>query len=200
MTDLVELDPGGVHDEATAGGKRERLIEGARRVLWAQGVERTTLADIAKAANVPVGNVYYYFKTKDELVQAVIDAHADEIEATLASFERHRTPKARLKAFVRMLTGQGELTARYGCPQGSLCSELDKRDDGMGRSCALLMKLPIEWTEQQLRAMGRRDAGELAVALMASYQGIALLTNTFREPELMRREARRLERWIDSLA
>jgi hypothetical protein len=34
---------------------------------------------------------------------------------------------------------------------------------------------------------------------MASYQGIALLTNTFRAPELMARESRRLERWIDSL-
>ena len=48
--------------------------------------------------------------------------------------------------------------------------------------------------------MGRRDARDLAIALMAAYQGIALLTNTFREPELMTREARRLERWIDSLA
>ena len=37
-------------------------------------------------------------------------------------------------------------------------------------------------------------------ALIASYQGIALLTNTFRDPELMAREARRIERWIDSLA
>ena len=48
--------------------------------------------------------------------------------------------------------------------------------------------------------MGRRDARDLAVALIASYEGIALLTNTFRDPELMTREARRLERWIDSLA
>jgi TetR/AcrR family transcriptional regulator, transcriptional repressor for nem operon len=32
----------------------------------AKGVERTTLADVAQAADVPVGNVYYYFKTKDE--------------------------------------------------------------------------------------------------------------------------------------
>ncbi len=48
--------------------------------------------------------------------------------------------------------------------------------------------------------MGRRDARELAVALIASYQGISLLTNTLRDPELMAREGRRLERWIDSLA
>ncbi len=184
---------------SSPGGKRERLIDGARQALHAQGVESTTLADIANVANVPAGNVYYYFKTKDDLVQAVIAAHADEIKARLAALGHHRTPKARLKAFVRMLTNERELAARYGCPQGSLCSELDKRDDDLSRSCALLMRLPIEWAERQFRAMGRRDARELAVALIASYQGIALLTNTFREPELMAREGRRLERWIDSL-
>ena len=183
----------------SSAGKRERLIDGARQVLHAQGVESTTLADIAGAADVPVGNVYYYFKTKDDLVQAVIAAHAGEIGARLAALEHHRTPKARLKAFVRMLTDQRELAARYGCPQGSLCSELDKRDDELSRSCAQLITLPIEWAERQLRAMGRRDARELAVALIASYQGIAVLTNTLRDPELMAREGRRLERWIDSL-
>jgi TetR/AcrR family transcriptional regulator, transcriptional repressor for nem operon len=175
-------------------------VAGAREVLHEQGVEKTTLSDIARAAHVPVGNVYYYFKTKDELVQAAIDAHADEIRAVLASLERHRSPRARLKAFVRMLVEQRDLTARYGCPQGSLCSELDKRGDGLGNACAELMQLPIGWAEEQFRAMGRRDARDLAVGLIASYQGIALLTNTFRDPELMSREGRRLERWIDSLA
>jgi AcrR family transcriptional regulator len=180
--------------------KRTRLVSGARAVIHQQGVEKTTIADIAAAAEVPVGNVYYYFKTKDELVEAAIAAQAEEIKATLAALERHRTPKARLKAFVRLLADQGEITAEYGCPQGSLCSELDKRQDETSRSCSQLMKLPIDWAARQFRAMGRRDADELAVALQAAYQGIALLTNTFRDPELMRREARRLERWIDSLA
>jgi TetR/AcrR family transcriptional regulator, transcriptional repressor for nem operon len=199
MADLAAVDRADGRGVRSGGGKRERLIEGARQVLHAQGVESTTLAEIANAADVPVGNVYYYFKTKDELVQAVIAAHADEIAATLAALDHHRTPKARLKAFVRMMTDQRELAARHGCPQGGLCSELDKRDDDLSRSCAQLLQLPIEWAEQQLRAMGRRDARELAVALIASYQGISLLTNTFRSPELMAREGKRLERWIDSL-
>jgi TetR/AcrR family transcriptional regulator, transcriptional repressor for nem operon len=99
-----------------------------------------------------------------------------------------------------MLVGQADLTAVYGCPQGSLCSELDKRTDGPGVDCAELLGLPIDWAEEQFRAMGRRDARELAVALIASYQGIALLTNTFRDPGMMTREGRRLERWIDSLS
>jgi TetR/AcrR family transcriptional regulator, transcriptional repressor for nem operon len=179
--------------------KRTRLVEGARLVLHQQGVEATSLADIAEAADVPVGNVYYYFKTKDDLVQAVIDAHARDVESMLASFERHRTPKARLKAFVGALSEQGELAARYGCPQGTLCSELDKREDDLPGAGARLMQLPIDWAEKQFRELGRRDARDLAVAMIASYQGISLLTNTFRDPELLRREARRLERWIDSL-
>ena len=180
--------------------KRERLVEGARLVLHQQGVEKTTLADIAQAADVPVGNVYYYFKTKDELVQAAIDAHAQDIQTMLASFDRHRSPKARLKALVRALTDQRELAALYGCPHGTLCSELNKRDDDRERATAILMQLSIDWVEQQFRSMGRRDARDLAVAMIASYQGIMLLTNTFRQPELIVREARRLERWIDSLA
>jgi AcrR family transcriptional regulator len=180
--------------------KRARLVAGAREVIHQQGVEKTTLADIAQAAEVPVGNIYYYFKTKDQLVGAAIDSYATDARALLDSLDRHRTPQARLKALVRELTRQRELAAQYGCPMGSLCSELDKRDDGPDPSCAHLLQLPIDWAEQQFRAIGRRDARDLAIALIASYQGIALLTNTFRDPELMTREARRLERWIDSLA
>ena len=179
--------------------KRARLVDGARLVLHEQGVEKTTLADIAEAADVPVGNVYYYFKTKDDLVRAVIDAHGRDIESILASLDRHRTPKARLKALVCALAEQSELAARFGCPHGTLCSELDKRDDDLARAGVRLMQLSIDWAEKQFREMGRRDARDLAVAMIASYQGISLLTNTFRDPELMRRESRRLERWIDSL-
>src|ERR1700760_2071574 len=182
MTDLMPGHADAGHRPSPARGKRERLVDGAREALYAQGVESTTLAHIANAADVPVGNVYYYFKTKDDLVQAVIAAHAGEIEARLAALEHHRTPKARLKAFIRVLTDERELAARYGCPQGSLCSELDKRDDELSRSCAQLISMPMEWAEQQFRAMGRRDARDLAVALIAAYQGVALLTNTFRDP------------------
>jgi len=203
-SDSSNVGGGGRGFEARRGqpipDKRERLVEGARLVLHQQGVEKTTLADIARAADVPVGNVYYYFKTKDELVQAVIDAQAQEIQTMLASFDRHRSPKARLKAVVRALTDQRELVARYGCSRGTLCSELSKRDDDLERATPILMQLLIDWVEQQFRSMGRRDARDLAVAMVASYQGIALLTNTFRQPELMVREARRLDRWIDSLA
>jgi AcrR family transcriptional regulator len=57
-------------------GKRERLVAAAAQMLHQQGVEATTLADIAKAAGIPLGNVYYYFKAKSDIITAVIEAHA----------------------------------------------------------------------------------------------------------------------------
>ena len=183
----------------SSAGKRERLVASARTLLHQQGVERTTIAEVAKAADVPPGNVYYYFKTKDELVEAAVATNSDDIEHLLGALERYRSPQARLKGFVRAIVEQRDLAARYGCPHGSLCQELGKRDDDLQRSCAELLELPLRWAERQFREMGRRDARELAVGLIAAWQGALLLSNTFRDPDLTLREGRRLERWIDSL-
>jgi TetR/AcrR family transcriptional regulator, transcriptional repressor for nem operon len=192
MTDSAVPDP--------PAGKRERLVAAACRVLHEQGVERTTLADIALAADVPVGNVYYYFKTKDQLVEAAIKAHGNDLEAMLSALDQGQTPQDRLKELIRALVDQRELAARYGCPFGTQACELDKRADGLDRTAAEVIGVLVDWAERQFRSMDRADARDLAMALIASYQGISLLTNTFRDPELMVREGRRLERWIDSLA
>uniref|UniRef100_A0AAU2JMN1 TetR/AcrR family transcriptional regulator n=1 Tax=Streptomyces sp. NBC_00049 TaxID=2903617 RepID=A0AAU2JMN1_9ACTN len=181
-------------------GKRERLAAAAAQVLHEQGIAQTTLADIAQAADVPVGNVYYYFKTKDQLVEAAIDAHAQTLRGLIDALDRLPTPQDRLKALLAGWVEQRELTAQYGCPTGTLASELDKRADGLDEAIAKVMQVLLDWSEEQFRSMGRADARELAVALIAAYQGISLLTNTFRDPDLMTTEARRLERWIDSLA
>ena len=181
-------------------GKRERLTAAATQLLHQQGIERTTLADIAKAADVPAGNVYYYFKTKDDVIEAVVEAHLEQVRATLADIEtRHRSPKPRLKAFVREFTAQSEIVAQYGCPLGGLCSELGKRVKQSSFTEAELMRLPIAWAEQQFRSLGRRDAHDLALDLLAAYEGSALLANTLQDPGLLSSAARRINRWIDTL-
>ena len=58
--------------------KRTRLIETATKLAYGRGFRETSLADIAEAARVPVGNVYYYFKTKEELAEAVVERRLEE--------------------------------------------------------------------------------------------------------------------------
>ncbi|MRH87398.1 TetR family transcriptional regulator [Nocardia sp. SYP-A9097] len=180
-------------------GKRERLADAAAKVFHEQGVEKTTIADIARAAEVPVGNVYYYFKTKDQLVQAAIGAHDRTLKEIITALEQFDTPAERLKALVRGWVDQRDQAVQFGCPSGSLATELDKRADGLDQEMASVMRGLLDWIETQFAAMGRADARELAIALFASYQGISLLTNTFRDPDMMAGEGDRLQRWIDSL-
>ncbi|MEU2031933.1 TetR/AcrR family transcriptional regulator [Nocardia amamiensis] len=186
-------------EAVSKAGKRERLAAAAAQVFHEQGVEKTTIADIARSAEVPVGNVYYYFKTKDQLVEAAITAQRRGLRDLITVLEQHDAPQDRLKALVRSWVDQRHVAARFGCPTGTLAAELGKRADGLDREVATGLRELIDWVERQFAAMHRADADELAVALIASYQGISLLTNTFHEPELMLAEGRRLERWIDSL-
>ena len=182
-------------------GKRDRLVAAAVQLLHQQGIERTTLADIAELADVPAGNVYYYFKTKDEVIAAVVDVHKEQVRATLETLDAgHRTPKARLKALARELGRQSELVANYGCPFGSLCSELDKRADAPDFAVADIMLVIIGWAEDQFRQLGHGgQSRDLAFDLLAAYEGSALLANTLRDPKIVSAAARRLDRWIDAL-
>jgi hypothetical protein len=96
--------------------------------------------------------------------------------------------------------GKRERLAAHGCPVGSLTSELDKRTDDLHTQAAAVLEQLAGFAQRQFEAMGRPDARELAVALVAAYEGIALLANTLGDPGLVSVEGRRLERWIDDLA
>lgn len=181
-------------------GKRERLVEAAARLFYEQGVERTTIAEIAAAADVPAGNVYYYFKTKDEIVDAVVAARTAEVEATFAGLaEQHAAPADRLKALFVSLAAQADVFAQRGCPIGTLCTELSKRGSGPGSPSATLMQALVDGAERQFQEMGRADAHELAVRTITSYQGAAVLAHAAGSPDVMRSEADRVQTWIDEL-
>jgi TetR/AcrR family transcriptional regulator, transcriptional repressor for nem operon len=180
-------------------GKRERLVQSATSLFHEQGVQRTTLAEVAERAEVPLGNVYYYFKTKDELLRTVLAGYQEQAAVLIASLERSRTPQARLKALARNWVDMRDAVVQHGCPMGTLCAELDKNADGLDRDASEIMATIIDWAEGQFRELGRPDARDLALVLFAGIQGAALLANTFRDPTILSRQARHLESWIDSL-
>lgn len=172
----------------------------AAQVVHRQGVERTTIADIARAADVPTGNVYYYFKTKDDLVAAALAEHSRQLEVITAELERLPDPRERLRTLVRGWVEQRDLAARYGCPTGTLAAELDKRGEGgLDAEAGRVIGGLLEWVERQFREMGLPEPDGLALALVGAYQGMSLLANALRDPEIMTREGARLTGWLDSL-
>src|SRR5579863_1976896 len=184
-----------------ADDKRAELVRVATRLLHMQGFHRTSLADVAESARVPVGNVYYYFKTKEALAEAVIASHEAALRELFASWTAaHRDPKHRLRRLVRAPVDSDDII-QFGCPHGSLCQELDKlgADAPLAKAGARLLAVYIDWASEQFRALGcgRREAGALAADLVAAVQGTMLIAHTLRSPALLAQQLRRVEHWLD---
>lgn len=180
--------------------KRQRLIEAAKVLIHQQGFNLTTLADIAQEADVPLGNVYYYFKTKEAIGEAVIEKRAGEMAEYLAKLEENTDPKARLLALLHCSTEELELTARFGCPVGGLCQELGKQGGTLADQAAKLLHDLLNWSESQFKSLGFGDkSSDLALNLVCSIQGMYLLTHTFKDPKLAARQAKTVQDWLEKL-
>lgn len=182
----------------TTISKRNRLVEAARDMFYQQGVTRTTLADIAQQAEVPLGNVYYHFRTKEALIEAVIQAHLQDLQAFLTRLALDPDPRQRLLALVSAGQESEQEVARYGCPHGSLCQELDKEGNQSASMASQLFQTYLNWAETQFCLLGKdeQEARDCALDLISSLQGTFLLTNSFRSPELLERQLQRLASWL----
>jgi TetR/AcrR family transcriptional regulator, transcriptional repressor for nem operon len=179
---------------------RTRLLEAAEKVTYRYGFGKTALADIAKEARVPLGNIYYYFKTKDQIGDAIVEQRVSRFRRLLAELDKADSPKERLCAFVQIKINNREELARSGCPVGTLCSELHKHGGEVAKKSTVLFTEALAWMEAQFKALGRgADSRGLAVHLLSATQGVSVLAHTFHDPGLILMEAARLKQWIRSL-
>jgi TetR/AcrR family transcriptional regulator, transcriptional repressor for nem operon len=179
---------------------RTRLLHAAEKATYRYGFGQAAIADIAKEASIPLGNIYYYFKTKDEIGDAIIELRVSRFRKLLEEFNKAGSPKERLCAFVQIKIKNRHDLARGGCPVGTLCSELQKYGGPAARKSAVLFATALDWMETQFRALGKgAESRSLAVHLLSATQGVSVLAHTFHDPSLIAIEAARLQKWIRSL-
>lgn len=183
--------------DSVRGDKRSRLVAGAADLLHRRGVRATTLAEVAKLADVPPGNVYYYFKTKDDLVRAVAAALLDQVDEMLAAADALPEPRERLKLLAGRWHTMRAVVARHGCPIGTLATELSRAESDGG---AEPLRRLLDWSERQMRLIGVAEPREQATAFLAGVQGGAVLSLALRDPEVMAGQVGHLRRWVDALA
>lgn len=179
---------------------RARLTEAATRVSYEHGFGEMALADVAAEARIPLGNVYYYFKTKDLIGDAIVDLRLSRFKKLLQQFDQAPSPKARLCAFVDIKIKNRRELARRGCPVGTLLSELHKLESPAAKKSTQLFKECLAWMETQFRSLGKgQESRGLAIHLLSATQGVSLLAHAFHDPALIEMEAARLKGWIQSL-
>src|SRR5579862_10014769 len=94
--------------------KRDRLIQTAVTLVHQQGFHQTTLAAIAGEAQVPLGTVYYFFKTKEAIGQALVEYYLQNYREACRQWDRDPAPTARLEAFIQQMLGDGQRLSESG--------------------------------------------------------------------------------------
>ena len=61
-------------------GKKEAILEAALESFLENGYESTSVRSISQKVGCEVGLIYYYFKTKEELFDRVLDAYYEKTE------------------------------------------------------------------------------------------------------------------------
>ena len=177
---------------------REQIVEAADRLFYERGFEATSFADIAAVVGLSRGNFYYHFKTKDEILEAVIAHRLSKTRAMLDAWEvEGKTPTDRIRSFINILIMNQAKIMAHGCPVGTLCNELAKLDHVAKNRAAELFTLFRGWLSRQFRDIGHdTGADELAMHILMRSQGVAALATAFRDEAFVRREVEDMCQWL----
>lgn len=182
-------------EPGTARGRetKQHIVDVAARLMHMQGVDATSLDQILAASGTGKGQMYHYFSTKADLVEAVLRFQLERVLADQRRFDlASRGGIGRwLEAMLQEHEGRG---FRGGCPLGSLVAEVVDRDD---RLRLIAVEAFSRWEDQLSSALTgllerdelRPDADprRLAGEAMATIQGGYLLSTVKRDAQPMRR-------------
>jgi AcrR family transcriptional regulator len=187
---------------ASKGEKtRADIVDSARKLFYEHGYDGTSFSQIVDATGLFRGNIYHYFKTKDDILEAVVERYLDDYRALLVQWEKQCSdPKARLIAFVNMVAGHKAQLIEYGCPIGSLNTELGKDRRDLQHAARALFDLFQKWLAARFAELGHvQDADRLALHLLGRAQGIAVISHVYNDKAYLERETRQLANWVEQL-
>lgn len=134
------------------------ILETALDIFRERGYEETTMRAIAEKAGVSLGNAYYYFRSKEYLIQAFYQRlHDEHLAAALPALENNDTLKARLLTVMRLRIDiskpyhhfAGVLFKTAAHPESPLNPFSDESDPVREQSIALFAKV-LEGTKARI--------------------------------------------------
>ena len=182
-------------------GNRQRIVEAAEDLFYRRGYNQTSFQDISDATDIPRGNFYYYFKTKEDILNAVIDGRIAKISSMLAAFDVETSDaRKRLLMFSDILEHDTDDVMQSGCPLGTLSSELGKDDSKLHAKSKQAFVLLYDWIKLQFESLGVDHAGDIAIDLLARIQGVAVMASVFKDVQYVKRSHREIQDWINQQA
>jgi len=180
---------------------RHQIVKAADLLFYHQGFEHTSFKHIANDVKISRGNFYYHFKTKDDILTAVMAQRNADTTAMLDRWELEgKTPKDRIRSFIHILITNKDDIKRYGCPVGTLRTELAKLDHASKGEATKLFALFQAWLRRQFEHLGFSENADMyALHLLARSQGVSTLANAFNDGHFINQEVKLMEEWLSHI-
>jgi AcrR family transcriptional regulator len=169
--------------------KRTGLIESAAQLFHKRGYADVSLQDIAAAAGMRQGNVYYYFKSKSDLAAAVLMYWRDLAGAAFTTLKAKKDAHLRVAAFLKQSSEMAEVYTEWGCPIAGLSDDLiaalpAKQRDAMPRVYAT----HLAFLSSAFKDMGLDEAQSRkeSYLLLAGLQGAIHLSHVMSDSSILR--------------
>lgn len=177
---------------------RQLIVEAADQLFYSRGFHQTSFRDISDATGIPRGNFYYYFKTKDEILNAVVEGRLQVYGDIMKACEqKSNEPRQRLLCFSNMLSKFEDSIVVAGCPIGTLSSELAKDEDDLQDVSRAVFSSMRQWLAEQFSALNCKDADNKAMDMLARMQGVTVMASAFADREFIQRSLAELQIWIN---
>jgi len=173
---------------------REKIIDVARKVFAKYGYKKTTMDDIAIGAQKGKSSIYYYFKSKEEIFEAVVETESKLLFDDILKKIDHPIPakeKFRVYVFTR-LNKIRELSNFYDVLENNFISPLEFIEELQAkyyqREIGILQDILSEGVKN--REFNIQDPEIAAIALVTAIKGL-------EAPLIIRGAKKNLERQID---
>jgi AcrR family transcriptional regulator len=168
--------------DAPKPSARERLLAAADELFYQEGVQSVGVDRVVQKAGVAKASLYNLFGSKEELVQAYLDArHAETREQVERALTRFRTPRDRL---LGVFDAQGQLFTEpgfNGCAH--ITASAEARQGGPVECATDRYRLWVRTLFTDLsRQAGVTDSENLARQLHLLYDGAGLSARMDRDP------------------
>lgn len=157
--------------------RRTQIIRAALQRYRTHTVAGTTLRDVAQAAGIPVGNLYYYFRSRDDLVLAALDECEQELQALLDQLAP-LAPRDWMAAYFDWLLREPDQSTALGCPFGTLPGELRALGHpAADRGAQVVRRYRAAVTEQT-------EAAGITTDVFMAVQGVYTVARILADPAL----------------
>lgn len=167
---------------------KQRLIDTATTLFAERGYTATGMTEILRAADVHRGSLYHAFRTKQDLLVAVLEGYRDGIEPRLLepAWQGVSDPIDRVFALLARYRWFLEQTNYFfGCPIGSLALELHDAEPEVRSLLATNFDGWIAHVDTCFQAAKDRlppgtDTRALALFALTTMEGGVMLSRTYR--------------------